>query len=68
MSRLVDADGCTIAAGVTTWMPWRWGNAIVFRTRIKDRTCALGRGAARMRDPEDGQLLQRHHEIPFEVD
>ena len=59
---LVDADGCRLEIGLTTFEPWRWGramNAIVGH-------CHLSSGV-RMTDPESGESLPRYHEIAFEL-
>jgi len=61
-SRFVDADGCELAPGFTTWEPWRWGR-IGAAARAR---CSLGRGV-KMRDPDSGDCLPRYFELAFEV-
>lgn len=62
-SHLVDADGCELTVGLTTWEPWRWGQAVGLRDRTK---CRVSRGV-RMRDPETHECLPRYHELAIEV-
>ena len=61
---LVDADGCVLTPGSTTYEPWRWG---VGMGSVRIHRCRVSRGV-RMRDPEDGDALPRFHEIAFEVE
>ena len=61
--RLVDADGCPLQVGMSTYVPWRWGQ--VTRSNVAKK-CLLSSGV-RMTDPEVGTDLPRYHEIAFEV-
>jgi hypothetical protein len=68
-TRIVDADGCELTAGVTTWEPWRWGGAGMLspKARAARDSCRLHSGVI-MRDPETREYLPRYHELPFEAD
>ena len=58
---LVDADGCVLVVGRTSYVPWRWGRVPPSQKRL----CRLSIGV-RMTDPETGDDLPRYHEIAFE--
>jgi len=60
---LVDADGCCLDVGLSTYVPWRWGHITRSNSAKK---CLLSKGV-RMTDPEAGTDLPRYHEIAFEV-
>ena len=66
MTEFVDADGCDLRVGMTSWEPWRWGGANLCFKESQDarKTCRLSRGV-RMRDPTDGDCLPRYHEIAY---
>ncbi len=59
----VDADGCPLKVGQSTFIPWRWGLVSGHKAA---KTCLLSRGV-RMSDPETGKALPRFHEIAFET-
>ena len=58
---LLDADGCELTVGRTSYVPWRWG----LGTAASRKSCKLSKGV-RMTDPESGKDLPRYHEIAFE--
>ena len=58
---LVDADGCELTVGQTSYVPWRWGRAPL----ASIGSCRLSHGV-RMTDPETGEDLPRYHEVAFE--
>jgi len=70
-SRLVDADGCELTAGITTWIPWRWSHSSMGShpgpNREASHRCKLnGQSKSLLRDWETKEKLPSRNELPVE--
>lgn len=67
----VDADGCPLTVGLTSWLPWRWAHTYMSSGGTKENRaarirCRLHGQKGLMKDPETGEkIVDSTAELPF---